>query len=162
LVDQPPFPWIYPYQAGDRRLDMITYRPLVSIQIVGADVSNNAHALVDSGCTHILAASWLADSAGVDPKASGRQLRLGIGGDWVDVEFADVTLRLIAPGGDDRRYFEWQAEVGFLKRWQPPWPVIAGQVGFMDQFTVTPSLYAKHTAIELNTAFDDRYQTPLA
>ncbi len=65
------------------------------------------------------------------------------------VEFADASLRLLAPGnaGDDV-FVEWQAEVGFLKQWRPTWPMLVGQVGFFDQFTVTMSRFALNTAVE--------------
>lgn len=162
MAEPPPFPWVYAYQEDGPRLDLITLRPVVPIRIVGRDVSETTYALVDSGSTHILAAPWLADAAGVDRKASGRRLRLGIGGATVDVEFADVSLRLMAPVDDDECFIEWQAEVGFVQHWRATWPVVVGQIGFLDQFTVTPSLYAKHTAIESNIAFDERYPTPLA
>jgi Aspartyl protease len=137
------------------------HRPVVPVALVGADVSSTVYALVDSGCSHVLAAPWLADAAGIDPKASGRELLLGIGGTSVKVEFADASLRLMAPGsaGDDV-FVEWQAEVGFLKQWRPTWPMLVGQVGFFDQFTVTISRFALHTAVEPVEKFDARYGVP--
>jgi hypothetical protein len=130
---------------------------------VGADVSSTVYALVDSGCSHILAAPWLAYAAGIDPKASGRALLLGIGGTSVMVEFADASLRLMAPGdaGDDA-FIEWQAEVGFLQQWRPTWPMLVGQVGFFDQFTVAMSRFALQTAVEPVEVFDGRFGVPPA
>jgi hypothetical protein len=130
---------------------------------VGPEVSATVYALVDSGCSHVLAAPWLADAAGIDPKASGRELLLGLGGTSVKVEFADARLRLMAPGdaGDDV-FIEWQAEVGFLKQWRPTWPMLVGQMGFFDQVTVTMSRFALHTAIEPLEVFDTRFGVPPA
>jgi len=136
---------------------------VVPVALVGKDVSSTVYALVDSGCSHILAAPWLADAAQIDPKASGRTLHLGIGGTSVMVEFADASLRLMAPGVDtDDVYVEWQAEVGFLQQWRPTWPMLVGQVGFFDQFTVTMSRYALQTAVEPGDVFDERYGVPTA
>jgi hypothetical protein len=74
------------------------------------------------------------------------------------VEFADASLRLMAPGeANDDVYVEWQAEVGFLQQWRPTWPMLVGQVGFFDQFTVTMSRFALQTAVEPAGAFDARY-----
>lgn len=163
LAELPPFPWLYAYQEDGPRLGTIVQRPVVPVALVGADVSSTVYALVDSGCSHILAAPWLADAAGIDPKASGRTLLLGIGGTSVTVEFADACLRLMAPGdaGDDV-FLEWQAEVGFLQQWRPTWPMLVGQVGFFDQYTVTMSRFALQTAVEQVEVFDGRFGVPSA
>lgn len=96
LDELPPFPWLYPYQEDGPRLGSIVHRPVVPVALVGSDVSSTVYALVDSGYSHVLAAPWLADAAGIDPKASGRRILLGIGGMSVTVEFADACLRLMA------------------------------------------------------------------
>jgi hypothetical protein len=163
LVELPPFPWLYGYQEDGPRLDSIVQRPVVPIALVGAEVSTTVYALVDSGCEHVLAAPWLADAAGIDTKASGRDILLGIGGTSAKVEFADASVRLMAPGdvGDDV-FAEWQAEVGFLKQWRPTWPMVVGQVGFLDQFTVTISRFSLQTAVEPVEVFDSRFGVPSA
>lgn len=163
LDELPPFPWLYSYQEDGPRLGSIVHRPVVPVALVGADVSSTVYALVDSGCSHVLAAPWLADAAGIDPKASGRTILLGIGGTSVTVEFADARLRLMAPSdaGDDV-FVEWQAEVGFLHQWRPTWPMLVGQVGFFDQFTVTMSRFALQTAVEPTEMFDERFGVPPA
>jgi hypothetical protein len=122
LDELSPLPWLCAYQEDGPRLGAIVQRPVVPVALVGADVSTTVYSLVDSGCSHVLAAPWLADAAGIDPKASGRTLLLGIGGTSVTVEFADASLRLMAPGnaGDDV-FVEWQSEVGFLQQWRPTW-----------------------------------------
>jgi hypothetical protein len=160
----PPFPWLYPYQEDGPRLDQIVQRPIVSTALVGWEgaVSDGLYALVDSGCSHILAAPWLADAVGVDSKATSRELDLGIGGSTVRVRFSDLRIRLLAPGGTDEQYIEWSAEVGFVDRWRPTFVMILGQWGFFDQFTVTMSSYALQTAIEPLEEFDTRFGVPLA
>ena len=153
----PPFPWQYPYQEDGPRLNTVVLRPVVPITLVGSDVTPTSLALVDSGCEHILAAPWLASAAGVDPTQAHRQILLGIGGDTVEVRFVDLLLRLHPPDGGDEEYIEWQAEVGFVHHWRPTWPVLVGQSGFFDKFTVTMSRLAQEVAIEASDIFDDRF-----
>lgn len=161
-VDLPPLPWLYPYQDDGPRLDRIVRRPIVSTALVGntGEVSDGLYALVDSGCAHILAAPWVADAVGVDPKSSRQVLDLGIGGRTVKVRFADLRVRLLAPGGTDDQFIEWQAEVGFVDQWRPTFAMLLGQQGFFDQFTVTMSHIAFQTAIEDLEVFDARYGIP--
>src|SRR5688500_8761287 len=110
-ADPPPFPWLYPYQDDGPRLERVVRRPIVSTALAGktGGVSDGRYALVDSGCAHILAAPWVADAVGVDPKNSQRVIDLGIGGGIVKVRFADLQMRLLAPGGTDDQYVEWEA-----------------------------------------------------
>lgn len=152
----PPFPWVYPYQEDGPRLGTVVLRPIVPISLVGIDVAPASFALVDSGSEHVLAAPWLASSVKVDPSA-GHRLDLGIGGQTVEVRFVDLTLRLHPPGGDDDQFVEWQAEVGFVHHWRPTWPILAGQVGFFDHFTVTMSRLGQQVAIEDPDTFDKRF-----
>lgn len=155
-----PLPWLYPYQEDGPRLDAIVHRPIVPIALAGSEVTDGQFACVDSGCSHILAAPWLAPSAGVHPKSSDRALDLGIGGGTVKVRFVDIRLRLLAPDGDDNHYIEWEAEVGFFDQWKPTFTVLLGQVGFLDQFTVTMSQFAQQTAVEPRETFDQRFGVP--
>src|SRR5665648_325630 len=94
-------------------------RPVVSTALVGpsGEASSGVYALVDSGCSHILAAPWLAVAAGVEPKDSVRELSLGIGGTTVKARFLDLRVRLLAPGGTDEQYFEWGNWSGSLIVW---------------------------------------------
>lgn len=152
-----PFPWTYPYQEDGARLEAVVLRPLVPVALVGAETSLVGFALIDSGSEHILASPLLAASAGVDADAGHRALELGIGGETVAVRFVDLTLRLQAPGDDAEQYVEWQAEVGVVSQWRPTWPMILGQVGFLDRFTTTMSRYSQRVAVEDWDAFDQRY-----
>ncbi len=156
----PDLPWLYRYQEDGPRLDSIALRPIVPVAVVGVDVATPALALVDSGSEHILAARWVAQDAGYDPTRSHRQLVLGIGGDNIEVEFLDVSLRLLHPDGDDDVYIEWQAEVGFVSNWRPTWPMLMGQRGFLDRFTVTFSRQSHMTAVEEWDVFDRRFGVP--
>ncbi len=160
---RPPLPWRYPYQEDGPRLDSVVLRPVVPITIIGVEAAPVVTALVDTGCEHVLAAPWVARAAGVEPTTSGREILLGLGGETVRVRFLDLTLRLHAPSvADDDVYLEWQAEVGFLSHWRPTWPALLGQIGFLDQFTVTFSRMAQHLAVEEPTTFDRRFGVPLA
>ena len=108
----------------------------------------------------MLAAPWLAASAGVGSDDGHRSLELGIGGERLLVRFVDLTLRLLAPGGGADDHVEWRTEVGFVSHWRPTWPMLAGQVGFLDRFTVTMSRLAQRLAVEDRSAFDQRFGVP--
>jgi len=84
-------------------------------------------------------------------------LILGSAAKPVEVRFCDLTLRLHPPDGGDEEYVEWHAEVGFVRRWRPTWPLLVGQVGFFDRFTVTMSRLAQHVALEPHDRFDQRF-----
>jgi hypothetical protein len=75
----------------------------------------------------------------------------------VRVDLIDLTLRLHPPGAPDDVYHEWQAEVGLVDKWRAPWPMLLGQVGFMDEFTVTLSRHAAELAVEPRGAYDGRF-----
>jgi hypothetical protein len=49
--------------------------------------------LVDTGAERVLAASWLADLAGIDLSANIDRAVVGIGGQIVEVVSAEVELR---------------------------------------------------------------------
>ncbi|MGH9165277.1 MAG: hypothetical protein ACRDZW_07195 [Acidimicrobiales bacterium] len=73
--------------------------------------------LVDTGAENVLAASWLADLAGVDAAASTDVALIGIGGETAEVHFAEVELRLYGPdAGEDNVSF--RCDVGFVPGWQ--------------------------------------------
>ena len=154
------FPWTYPYQEDGPRLGAVVLRPVVPVTLAGTETAPAVLALVDSGCEHVLAAPWLAASAGVDPQEGHRSIELGIGGETLRVRFVDLTLRLHAPGQPDD-YVDWHAEVGFVSHWRPTWPMLLGQVGFLDRFTVTMSRHAQRLAVEDHSEFDDRFGVPL-
>lgn len=157
-MSPPPLPWRYPYQDDGPRLDTIVQRPVVPITLVGVDgMVQGAYALVDSGCEHVLVSQGLARSVGIDWRGSQRQIQLGIGGGNPLVRFTDVTLRLHPDGGGDDEYLEWPAEVGLIESWRPTFQVLLGQVGFLDQFTVTMSRHAQELAVEQVSAYDQRF-----
>ena len=156
------FPWLYPYQEDGPRLDRIVHRPIVPVALEGSEVSQGQYALVDSGCSHVLAAPHVATAAGLDPRDAHRELSLGIGGTTVKARFLDVRMRLFAPDGDDDDFVEWETEVGFLAHWKPTFTILLGQVGFLDAFTVTMSQHTRLTAVENVETFDARFGVQLA
>lgn len=164
LAEPPPFPWVYAYQEDGPRLGGITLRPVVPVSLEGPlGAGSPVFALVDSGCSHTLAAPWLADDIGVRPSESDVELKIGIGGRSHLVKFTPVTMRLYPPGpaGDDA-FAEWEDLVGFVEHWLPTWPVLVGQDAFMKAFTVTMSRHAQAVAIEAGDAFDRRFPPPPA
>jgi hypothetical protein len=76
----------------------------------------------------------------------------------VEVTFAEVGLRLHAPR-EPEEVITWRADVGFVRRWQAPFPIVVGQVGFLDQFTFTFHRGAATLAIEDWDVFDARFGT---
>ena len=85
----------------------------------------------------------------------GDRVLVGIGGQVVEVAFAEVELRLHAPATEE--VVSWRTDVGFVPRWQAPFPDVAGQIGFLDQFTVTFHRGAAMLAVEAWDVFDARF-----
>lgn len=73
------------------------------------------------------------------------------------VNFVDLRIRLLHPHGDDDHFIEWETEVGFLEHWRAPWPMLLGQHGFFDQFTVSMHRAAALTVVEEWGTFDQRF-----
>jgi len=90
----------------------------------------------------VLAPAWIARSIGIDLSRVDDRLLLGIGGLAIEARFAELTLRLHSPEPPSATSIEWRADVGFIPRWDPPFSVLLGQVGFLDTFTVTMSRMA--------------------
>jgi hypothetical protein len=172
-LSRPDFPWVYPY-IEERRAEGSDFlrepllRPLVVVRLEGARRgSHNLVALVDSGADHILAAPWIAQDIGVTPDPN-RSIRARIGGATRPVRFADVTVHLAPPdievdaGGFERdRTHSWQAHVAFFETWEnPPGSVVLGQIGFLNQFTVTMNRLSQAFAITDVNDFDQRYNSP--
>lgn len=154
------FPWLYRYATEPgRRRGRDILRPVVTLSIPGSlDAMEPSWALVDTGAENVFAADWLADFAGVDLSAADDRALFGIGGQVVEVAFAEVELRLHAPDSDE--VVAWRSDVGFVPRWQAPFPIVAGQLGFLDQFTLTFHRGAAMLAVEPWAAFDDRFGSP--
>lgn len=53
----------------------------------------------------------------------------------------------------------WKLDVGFIDDWRPLYPLLRGNVGFLDQFTTTVSRFAQATAVEALDVFDSRFGT---
>jgi hypothetical protein len=115
-------------------------------------------ALVDSGSEHTLASPALARALNFNVE-DGVQGNIGIGGGFRPVAFTTVHLELYKEvfRSGQTPLSEWDAEVGFLRSWEPPWAVLLGQVGFFDQFTVTLHRSAHALVVENWQAFDDRF-----
>jgi hypothetical protein len=112
--------------------------------------------LVDTGAENVLAAAWMADVAGIDMSTTSDIVRIGIGGQVAEVAFAEVELRLHGPD-DASEFISWRADVGFVPGWPAPFPLVLGQVGFLDRFTVTFHRGAAMLAVEEWEAFDSRF-----
>jgi hypothetical protein len=109
----------------------------VPVRLIGPDTSTPVSALVDTGSEHILAAPWLASDVAVDLTVPKFVATIWVAGGNPEVTFVDLLVRLQHPDGDDDHYVEWEAEVGFVDNWRAPWPVLLGQHGFFDRFSVS-------------------------
>lgn len=72
-----------------------------------------------------------------------------------------MELRLYPPEVGDET-LGWRRDVGFAPDWQAPFAVVLGQVGFLDQFTVTFHRGAATLAIEDWNVFDERFATGMS
>ncbi len=152
-----PFPWLYPYAPEDLpRLGRDVLRPVLPISVVATENIAPRLGLVDTGSEHVLAAAWVADLAVVDLAAAAETLRIGIGGQIVEVVFVEVELRLHAPD-EAEEFISWRTDVGFVPGWQAPFPLVLGQTGFLDRFTMTFHRGAAMLAVEEWETFDTRF-----
>ena len=133
-------------------------RPIAVVRLRAREQSTRVLALVDSGSERCLAAPGVAREIGVNLD-SATEVKLGIGGAPRRVRFADVQLELFlgSPGDDSPPIASWTAPVGFLGDWEPAWPVLLGEKGFFDQFTVTMHRSARAFVVEPWEAFDQRF-----
>lgn len=114
--------------------------------------------LIDTGAENVFAATWLAELAGIDLTGSNDRLTIGIGGQVAEVTFVEVELRLHAARRTDE-FVAWHGDVGFVPDWRAPFPLVLGQTGFLDRFTVTFHRGAALLAIEGWEVFDIRFGT---
>jgi hypothetical protein len=84
-------------------------------------------------------------------------LPLGMGGEQISAAPADVELRFGPGDVPEADWIQWPAEVGVVERWRAQWPVVLGQRGFFDQFSVTMSRHAQMLAVEAANEFDRRF-----
>ncbi len=144
------------------RLGEPLYRPFVPVALVNADQATlQLTGLIDTGADSVLASDYLAEQVGVDLDDHEGETTLGVGGHVVAVRYKTISLRLY-PKGEDDPYIEWQAPVGFIPNWHSYGFVLLGNVGFLDQFTVTASRFAQAVAIEDRDAFDEHFGTILS
>lgn len=137
-------------------------RPVVTVSVPGKfSTMEPALGLVDTGSENVLAASWLADLAGIDLGRNVDRAVLGIGGQNIEVTFAEIELRLHRPE-DASEWISWRSDIGFVTAWQAPFAIVLGQTGFLDQFTVTFHRGAAMLAVEAWEAFDSRFRTGAA
>lgn len=134
-------------------------RPVVAVRLgyAGKQTPLNV-ALVDSGSERTLAAPSLARILNID-LAGAIEGTIGIGGSPRSVRFTTVELELYEHlfASGQSPISSWNAEVGFLTSWEAAWPVLLGQTGFFDEFTVTMQRGAHALAIEPWDAFDHRF-----
>ncbi|MGH2651975.1 MAG: hypothetical protein ACRDHK_12290, partial [Actinomycetota bacterium] len=132
-----PFPWLYPYVAERlQRRGREVLRPVIPISLPGAFPGMEpSFGLIDTGAENVFAATWLAELAGIHLTGSNDRLTIGIGGQVAEVTFVEVELRLHAARRTDE-FVAWRGDVGFVPDWRAPFPLVLGQTGFLDRFTV--------------------------
>jgi hypothetical protein len=161
----PDQPWVYPYvedltvgaKQRAARMGRVPLRPVVPVEMIGPDDSQRTLGLVDSGSEHTLAGAWLARATGARPGPDDPELEIVIGGRARLVRFMTVSLALMPPADVNAIPCVWEAQVGILETWEPPWPVLLGQVGFLDVFTVTMNRWARALTVESLEGWDERY-----
>jgi hypothetical protein len=116
------------------------------------------NALIDSGSERVFAAPALARQLQLDLD-SAVEIPVGIGGAPRKARFATVSIRLFQSPlvNEDAAIVEWAADVGFLRDWDPPWAIVLGRDGFLDQFTVTMHGGVPAVVLESWSAFDERF-----
>ena len=155
------FPWQFAYSddpavAGEPRFGRAVLRPLVQCRLAAREVGERTWALVNSGCEYTLAMRWIAQAIGVKPDED-RSLLLGIGGESIRVVFAEVRLRFGPPSVGEEQWDEWDVDVGFVDHWRASWPVVLGQRGLFDRYTVTMNRYSQALALTALDDFDRRF-----
>lgn len=157
-------PWVFPYVAEPGREDVYqppALRPAVAISLATVERAEETPkflALVDSGSERTLAGPGLGRVATMQ-RGRSAEMQIKLGGAPRTVRFGVVTLRLYRNvwSVDEAPLDEWNAEVGFIVQWEPPWAVLLGQRGFFDRFTVTMNRFTQALALEPLEVFDDRY-----
>jgi len=153
------FPWLFEYSddpvvGSESRWDRAVFRPLVQIRVIGpSGQSEKLFALVDSGTEYTLMMRWVVQSIGATFDAD-RAIPLGIGGDTLRVSPSDVELRFGPSDVGEDQWVQWPAEVGVVEHWKAQWPVVLGQRGFFDRFTVSMSRHSQMIAIADRDDFD--------
>ncbi|HET7418187.1 MAG TPA: aspartyl protease family protein [Solirubrobacterales bacterium] len=138
------------------------FRPFVpvSLAIEGASTPE-LEGLVDTGADAILTSDLLADELGLDLADNEGEELHAVGGRTVIARYKTVSLRLHHHGDPSIRC-EWEAPVGFVDGWHSFGLVLLGNVGFLDQFTVTASRFSQAVAVEDRNSLDDRFGVVMA
>jgi hypothetical protein len=134
-------------------------RPVVGLSLGHLELKTpHTIALVDSGSERTLAGPALARTLDLNLDDAPHGL-IGIGGASREVRFATVELYLYEHlfRTQQSPIANWEAQVGFLTNWNPPWSVVLGQRGFFDKFTVTMHRSATAVALENWEVFDERF-----
>lgn len=155
--------WRYPFFGEiELRRQRIVLRPIVPISMAGLPLGRALDGLVDSGSESTLIARWVADLLGIDLRAPDEILTIGVGGATVEARFVEVELRLQRwpDENEGATSVAWRTEVGFVTPWRPLYPILLGQRGFLDQFTVTISRFAQELTVESIQTYDQRFSSP--
>jgi hypothetical protein len=82
---------------------------------------------------------------------------LGMGGETISTSPADVELRFGPSDVPESEWHQWSTEVGVVDHWKAQWPVVLGQRGCFDEFTVTMSRHSQALAFTQRDDFDQRF-----
>jgi hypothetical protein len=83
-----------------------------------------------------------------------------MGGESISAAPADVDLRFGPSDVSEDQWHQWNAEVGVVHRWRAVWPIVLGQRGSFDEFTVTMNRHAQMLAVTAREDFDQRFSSP--
>jgi len=119
---------IFPYLDVRRGL-LIRSKPIIPIGFHGPAGYRQVFALVDSGAEHSLLSLELIDSLGLPKEGADAVEVIGVGGDASLGYLLDVEHQL--------RHHCWTAPAIFSDIVDLQSPMVLGQVGFFEFFTVT-------------------------
>ena len=156
-----PFPWLFEYSddpvvGTDTRWGRAVLRPLVEVRVIGPVDDERAFALVDSGTEYTLIQRWIAQAIGIDGDHD-QEIPLGIAGETLRVSPADVDFSFGPSTVGENQWARWSTTVGVVDHWKAQWPIVLGQRGFFDAFTVTMSRHAQMLAINERDRFDEQF-----
>jgi hypothetical protein len=164
LPETPPLPWLYAYREEGRstRLGHPILRPFVQVSLVHRNQSTSQlSGLIDTGADAILASDLLTVELEIDLTENEGEATHAVGGKVLETRYKTIDLRLHPSDAAQDSYIQWQAQVGFVKGWHSDGLVLLGNVGVLDEFTITASRFAQAVAVENRDTFDERFGTVL-
>lgn len=132
-------PWIFNYTDFGETHGALQRPVLPAAFHVGVVGHRRAFmALIDTGGPITVVAHEVISAGGGDPVETGLTLPIRLGGRSFVAPLYEMTLEAKPPRGRSDRSISWRGLVGVLSPFpHPGTSVILGQIGFLENFTVT-------------------------